>query len=119
MASFCEDDRALQAGRPGTDDQHALPRSPCPAEPLRVPAAPVFFTRCGVLRAADMAAVLGAGVADVAADAFPDLFIPPLLDLLREQGVRDRRAGGSDAVQLAPPDKLCHRVGGGERPDPE
>src|SRR5260370_721378 len=61
----------------------------CQADPAGVPAAPVFLTGGRVLRAADMAAILGAGVTDIAADALADLSIPSLLDLLREERVGD------------------------------
>ncbi len=66
-----------------------------------MPALAPFLANCRVLRAAHRYVGIVAGGADVAADAFADVIDAPFLDLLRQEGIGDRRARGSDEVQNA------------------
>src|SRR5919201_259781 len=56
------------------------------------------------------AADLPARDALVAADALADVVQAPLLDLLRHEGIGDRRPRGADDVELAGVDDGDHRV---------
>ena len=62
-------------------------------------------------------AVEVAGDADVAADALADVLPAPLLDLLRQERIGDRRPRRADQVEHAVAHHPHHRVGGGEPAD--
>ena len=84
-------------------------------ELLRVPTAAVLLAAGRVLGAPDRrAALLPAGDADVAADALADVLEAALLDLLRQERIGDRRAGGADDVGLPGVDDADHDVRVGE-----
>ena len=77
-----------------------------------MPAASVLLAGGGVLGAHHRrAADLPARDALVAADALPDVVETALLDLVRQERVRDRRPGGADDVELSGVDDGDHRVG--------
>src|SRR5215472_8739350 len=116
--SLAEDHRALHPARAGSDHEHALVCVGCPVEALRVPATPVLLACGGVLRADERWATdLPAGDALVAADALADVVELALLDLHREERVRDGGPGGADNVELARVDDGDHRVRTHDPPD--
>ena len=84
------------------------------AHPFRVPAAPPFLACRRVLGAAHPDAIMPAGNADVAADAFADLRLAALVDLGGQEGVGDRGARAADEIQHAAPDHPHHGIGRGE-----
>jgi hypothetical protein len=94
-----------------TDDEHVVVYVARAREPLRMPTAAIFLARGRVLGAYEpCASELEARQADVAADALANLVHPSLLDLRRQEGVRNRGARRADDVQLAGTDRLNHRV---------
>ena len=115
-AAARERERALHAGRPAADDERveAVRQR---REALGVPAAPVLLAGGRVLGAADVAAGVGLGDADVAADALADLVDAPLVDLARQERVGDRRPRGADQIPHAAAHDLGHQVGVGQAAD--
>ena len=117
IAALHQHARGLASRRPGADHKNGfvgLRRR----ELLGVPAAAVFLARGCVLGADHRrAADLPARDADVAADAGPHVVEAAFLDLLRQERVRDRRAGAADYVQFAVADDLGHLLGIGEAAD--
>jgi hypothetical protein len=110
-----QDDRGLHPCRSGADNEDGLVGIAGGGELLRVPAAAVLLAAGGVLGAPDRRpAHLPAGDADVAADALTDVLEPAFLDLLGQERVRDRRAGGANNVGLARVDDTDHHVRVGE-----
>ena len=118
MAALPEHPGRFQSGGSGPDDENPLAAG-CGyrGNPLRVPAAAVLLAHGRVLGASDRHAETVVGVADVAADALADVLDPSLLDLLRQEGVGDRRPGGADQVLGPVPNDPGHGVGGGEAAD--
>ena len=116
VAAMAERLRGLQPGGAGADHQD-LRVGGLPADPLRVPAPAPLLAHGRVLGAAQRRDRAVAGHADVAADALADVLVPALLDLLGQERIGDRRAGGADEVQDAAPDHPRHRVGRREPPD--
>ena len=119
VAALAEHARTLHAGGPGTDheDRARIRRL---LELLRVPAAPILFHRGGVLGADERRpADLPARNAHVAADALADVVEAAFLDLIGQEGVRNRGPGGADDVRLAGGNDLCHVVGAGHAADAE
>ena len=117
-AALAEHDRALHPARPGADDEHVAVAVLGGLEALWVPAAAELLARGRVLRAPDVAARVGLGDADVAADALADLVEAALLDLQRQKRVSDRRPRGADHVPGAARDDLRHRSGSVRRETP-
>src|SRR5919106_1695507 len=118
--ALAEHHGALHPGRAGADDEHVVVGVLGRFELLRVPAAPVLLARGRVLRADERrAADLPARDADVGADALADVVQAPLVDLLRQGGVRDGRAAGRDDVERARFERLDHQVGVREAPHAE
>jgi hypothetical protein len=110
-AALAEDHRALHPGRARSDDEHVVVGVLRLVELLGMPAAPVLLARGRVLRADERrASDLPARNANVAADALTDVVEPALVDLLRQERVRDRRTAGGDDVELARRDRLDHHV---------
>src|SRR6478735_4424371 len=109
--ALAEHHRALHPGRSGPHHEHRLLGVRRPLEPLRMPAAAVLLPRRGVLRAAEVQPPDRARVTGVAADALAHLVVAALLDLAREERVRDRRPRGPDQVGMAAADDLRHAVG--------
>jgi hypothetical protein len=102
--------RRLEARGSRPNDEHGAFRL-LRSDDLRVPAATPFLAHRRVLGAAEVRRSVIARHAHVAADAFADLVDPAFLDLLRQEGVRDRRARGADEVEDAAPDLRDHRIG--------
>src|SRR6185436_3794464 len=80
-----ERQRALQAGWSAAHHQR-VEAGGQRREALGVPASPVLLAGSRVLRAADVAARVGLGDADVAADALANLVEPALVDLPGRKG---------------------------------
>ena len=99
----------LQPGRARSDDEDL-------ARPLRrphvlgVPSPPPLFAHRRILCAADRRPQVIAGDTDVAADALPDVFGPPLLDLTGEEGIGNRWPSRADQVEDAAGDLADHLV---------
>ena len=86
---------------PRADDQHAfgsgpLARARSGCQPLRHSSMKAVFWVQRLIAAGHVA-----GDADVAADAFADVFEPAFLDLLRQEGVGDGRPRRADEIEDA------------------
>src|SRR6266700_1736725 len=84
---------------------------------FRMPALAPLLAHGRVLGAADRRDGEIAADADIAADAFPDVFHPAFLDLSGQEGVGDRWPGRADEVENAPPNLRNHAVGRSEAAD--
>ena len=113
IAALAQNQRRLQPGGAAADDQHPV-TFPARGDPFWVPALAPFLHEGGVLGAAADRTGHIAGHADVAADAFADIFEPALFDLLRQERVGDRGARGPDEIQHAFAHLPHHRIGRGE-----
>ena len=82
-----------------------------------MPAAAPLLAGGRILSAAHRNAVVPARDADVAADAFADLVLPALIDLLRQERVRDGGPGAADQIEDAAPYLRHHHIGRSEAPD--
>ena len=104
--------RRLQPRRTRAHDQNR----PFALRPrhLGMPAAPPLFAHGRVLRAAHPDPIIPRRDADVAADAFADLVLAPLVDLAGQEGVGNRRPRPADQVQHPAPDHRHHRIGRGK-----
>ena len=81
-----------------------------------MPAAAILLHRGRVLSAIDLAVLLELRDAHVAADALANVVAAPFLDLLRQEGIGDRRPRRADDVALARVNDADHVVGAGEAP---
>ena len=101
-AALAEHHRALHPGRPRADHEHVVVGVLGAVELLGVPSAAVLLAGRRVLGANERrAADLPPRDADVAADALADVLEATLVDLLRQERIRDRRAARGDDVELA------------------
>ena len=116
VAALAQRPRRLQPRRPGADDQHAILR-PARADHLRMPALAPFLAHGRILGAAHRRDGVVAADADVAADAFADVFEPAFLDLPGQERIGDRRPRRADHVEHAALDLRDHGVGRGEAAD--
>ena len=81
---------------------------------LRVPVASPLFANSRILCAANRVEATVAGIADVATDAFANIFKAIFFDLVRNVGVCDRRSSSADKVHDAALDLADHRIRGCE-----
>ncbi len=79
-----------------------------------MPAAAIFLADGHVLSAHDLAALLKLRDADIAADALADVLDTAFRNLGRQEGIRNRWAGGADDVQHTRAYQCDHVVGTGE-----
>ncbi len=119
VAAFHQHPGALGAGRSGADHQDGVVGAAL-RKFLRMPAAPIFLARGGVLRADHRrAADFPARNAHVAADADADVVVAAFLDLLRQPGIGDGRPCRADDVGDALGHDLGHLFRIGEAADAE
>ena len=79
-----------------------------------MPAAAPFFPHGGILRAAYRALRRVARDTDIAADALANVFQPALLNFIRQKGIGDRGAGGTDHIEYTALDLSHHGIGRGK-----
>ena len=84
-----------------------------------MPSAAVLLARGRVLDAAEVPEAVDLHDADVRTGAFADLVGAPLLDLLREERIGDRRSSGPDEVPHAAAHDRGHPVGARQPPHPD
>ena len=102
VAALTQGPGRLEARGAGADDQHVSLRRLRP-DALGMPAAPPFLAHRRILGAAARRHGGIAGDADVAADAFANVFEAAFLDFLRQEGIGDRRPRRTDEVEHAAP----------------
>ena len=103
--------------RSGADDQDVAVGIGRALEPLGIPASSVLLAGRRILRAAEVMPGLRFRDADIAADAFADVVVAPLLDLAGQERVGNRGPRGADQVHGAARDELRHAIGVGEPSD--
>ena len=99
----------FQSGRSATHDQNRGIGAPF-RNALRVPTLAPLLTHRRVLSAADRCPRLIPGITDVATDALTNLVGAALSDLLRQEGVGDRRASSTDQIDDALANQAQHRL---------